>query len=202
MIKKSITKEELNELPLNHFKGEIVVIEDEDLVEETVMELEKYPVIGFDTETKPSFQKGKVNSVALLQFSTSEKAYLFRLNKIGMHKAIVRLFEDSDIQKVGVGIRDDIKGLQRLKSFRHAGFVELQDYVKTVGIEDISLKKLAGLVLEFRVSKRQRLSNWELPRLVEGQLIYAATDAWVAIELYKKLTSHFPQCEVETLTTR
>lgn len=199
MIKKSITKEELNELPLNHFKGEVVVIEDVQEAEKYVMELEQHNVIGFDTETKPSFQKGKINKVALLQFSTSDKSYLFRLNKLGMLPSIVGLFENQNILKVGVGIRDDIKGLNRLKPFRHGGFVELQDYVRVVGIEDISLKKLAGIVLNFRVSKRQRLSNWEMPRLTEGQIVYAATDSWVAIELYKTLTSHFPDCEAETI---
>ncbi|MBS2098025.1 3'-5' exonuclease [Carboxylicivirga linearis] len=199
-MQKTISKEALSELPLQHFEGDVVVVEDESKIEELVRELEQHSVIGFDTETKPSFQKGKVNKVALLQLATSDQGYLFRMNKTGFHPALVRLLENQDIAKIGVGIRDDLRGLNRLVPFKHAGFVELQDYVKQVGIEDTSLRKLAGLVLHFRVSKRQRLSNWEAPHLTPSQVIYAATDAWVAIELYKKLTALFPKEEVQTLS--
>ncbi len=199
-MQKTISKEEISELPLQHFEGNVVVVEDESRVEELVRELEQNSVIGFDTETKPSFQKGKMNQVSLLQFATPECGYLFRLNKTGLHPALIRLMENPNIEKVGVGIRDDIKGLQRLAPLNQGGFIELQDYVKEVGIEDTSLRKLAGLVLNFRVSKRQRLSNWEAPHLTDSQVIYAATDAWVAIELFNKLTTTFPQSTAQTLT--
>ncbi len=199
-MQKSISKEALSELPLQHFEGDVVVVEDESKIEELVQELEQYNVIGFDTETKPSFQKGKTNKVALLQLATNQQGYLFRINKTGLHPALVRLLENPNIEKIGVGIRDDIRGLQRLQAFRHAGFVELQDFVKTVGIEDTSLRKLAGLVLNIRVSKRQRLSNWEAPRLSPSQIVYAATDAWVALELYDKLTARFPQKDIQTIS--
>ncbi|MCU4177212.1 3'-5' exonuclease [Carboxylicivirga sp. N1Y90] len=198
-MQKTISKEELSLLPLHHFEGNVVVVEDESQIEEQVKELEQCSVIGFDTETKPSFQKGKINKVSLLQFASPEKGYLFRLNKTGLHPSLIRLMENPEIQKVGVALRDDIKGLQRLEGFSHAGFVELQDYVKDVGIEDMSLRKLAGIVLNFRISKRQRLSNWEAPHLTDSQVIYAATDAWVGVELFNKLTAEFPQCEVQTL---
>ncbi|MBR8536287.1 3'-5' exonuclease domain-containing protein 2 [Carboxylicivirga sediminis] len=198
-MEKTITKEELNQLPLKHFEGRVDVIEDINIIEELVKELEKHDTIGFDTETKPSFQKGKVNQVALLQLATNEKAYLFRLNKTGFHPSLVRLLSNPQIKKVGVGIRDDIRGLNRLVPFKQAGFIEIQDHVKGVGIEDTSLKKLAGLVLNFRVSKRQRLSNWEAPHLSEGQILYAATDAWVAIELLNKLQEEFPHAQAQTI---
>ncbi|TRX63015.1 3'-5' exonuclease [Carboxylicivirga sp. M1479] len=198
-MEKTISKEALNDLPLKHFEGRVDVVEDENTVEELVKELEQHNCIGFDTETKPSFQKGKINQVSLLQFSTETKAYLFRLNKTGMHPAIVRLLSNPNILKVGVGIRDDIRGLNRLHEFDHAGFVEIQDHVKRVDIEDTSLKKLAGIVLNFRVSKRQRLSNWEAPRLSEGQVIYAATDAWVALKLMIRLLEKFPHAEAQTI---
>jgi ribonuclease D len=199
-MQKTISKEEISELPLQHFEGNVVVVEDENRVEELVHELEQNSVIGFDTETKPSFQKGKMNNVSLLQFATPNKSYLFRINKTGLHPALLRLMENPAVEKVGVGIRDDIKGLQRLAPLQHAGFIELQDYVKEVGIEDTSLRKLAGLVLNIRVSKRQRLSNWEAPHLTDSQVVYAATDAWVAIELFNKLTSAFPQSTAQILT--
>nr|WP_321453246.1 3'-5' exonuclease [uncultured Carboxylicivirga sp.] len=199
-MQKTISKEALSELPLQHFEGDVVVVEDETKIEELVRELEQHSVIGFDTETKPSFQKGKSNKVALLQLATSEQGYLFRLNKTGFHPALIRLMENPEIEKIGVGIRDDLRGLQRLAPMKHAGFVELQDYVKQVGIEDTSLRKLAGLVMHIRVSKRQRLSNWEAPHLSPSQVIYAATDAWVAIELYHKLTAMFPENKVQTIS--
>jgi len=199
-MQRTISKEELSLLPLQYFEGDVEVIENSERIDALVNELEQHAVLGFDTETKPSFQKGKMNKVALLQLSTSKKAYLFRLNKTGLHPALIRLLANPDVQKVGVGIRDDIKGLQRLASFLSAGFVELQDYVREVGFEDTSLKKLAGLVLKFRVSKRQRLSNWEALHLTDSQVLYAATDAWVGIELYRQLTMQFPHCEVQTLT--
>lgn len=198
-MEKTITKEELNQLPLKHFEGRVDVIEDIQVIEHLVSELEQHTILGFDTETKPSFQKGKVNQVSLLQLATSEKVYLFRLNKTGLHPALLRLLSNPRIKKVGVGIRDDIKGLNRLVSFRQAGFIEIQDYVKQLEIEDSSLKKLAGLVLGIRVSKRQRLSNWEAPHLSEGQILYAATDAWVAIELLNKLQEEYPSIQAQTI---
>lgn len=198
-MEKTITKEELNQLPLKHFEGRVDIIEDVQIIEHLVNELEQHVILGFDTETKPSFQKGKVNQVSLLQLATTEKVYLFRLNKTGLHPALIRVLSNPQIKKVGVGIRDDIKGLNRLVSFRQAGFIEIQDYVKQVGIEDTSLKKLAGLVLGIRVSKRQRLSNWEAPHLSEGQILYAATDAWVAIELLNRLQEEFPSAQAQTI---
>ncbi len=198
-MERTISKEELNQLPLKHFEGAVDVVEDNDAIDHLVKEIEQHSVIGFDTETKPSFQKGKMNQVALLQLATSDKAYLFRLNKTGFHPSLVNLLSNPSIKKVGVGIRDDIKGLNRLSPFKQAGFIEIQEHVKRVGIEDTSLKKLAGLVLNFRVSKRQRLSNWEAPRLSEGQILYAATDAWVAIELLNKLQEAFPQTQAQTI---
>jgi ribonuclease D len=198
-MEKTISKEELSQLPLQHFEGHIDVVEDESVINTLVNELEQHDVIGFDTETKPSFQKGKINQVSLLQLATSEKVYLFRLNKTGFHPALVNLLANPEIMKIGVGIRDDIRGLNRLVQFDSAGFVEIQDHVKRVGIEDTSLKKLAGLVLNFRVSKRQRLSNWEAPHLTEGQVLYAATDAWVALELYHNLLKEFPAVKAQTI---
>ncbi|MCG8583004.1 MAG: 3'-5' exonuclease domain-containing protein 2 [Bacteroidales bacterium] len=198
-MEKTISKEELSQLPLKHFEGPVDVVEDENAVYNLVKELEQHKAIGFDTETKPSFRKGKINQVSLLQLATPDKVYLFRLNKTGFHPALADILSNPEIKKIGVGIRDDIKGLNRLAQFESAGFIEIQDHVKRVGIEDTSLKKLAGLVLNFRVSKRQRLSNWEAPHLSEGQVLYAATDAWVALELYYSLLKEFPSVKAQTI---
>jgi len=195
----SITKEELEELPLVKFTGEIVVVEDPEHFRIVAEELKNEKIIGFDTETKPSFKKGTRNEVALLQLSTNDKAYLIRLNKTGFNGELVKLMSDPDVLKAGVGIRDDIRALKRLRDFEPAGFVEVQDFAQEAGLENISLKKLAALVMKVRVSKRQRLSNWEAEALTESQLNYAATDAWAALLIYEGLNEKFPELSVKTI---
>jgi ribonuclease D len=190
MFRESISKEELKDLPLKQFEGNITLIDDVSQVKEAVEYLSKCKKIGFDTETRPSFKKGKVNKVALLQLSTDTHAFLFRVNIIGLPDSLKKLLQTDSIIKSGVAIRDDIKVLQSLNYFDPKGFVELQDQVKDFGIQDFSLKKLAGIILGFRISKAQQLSNWEAPFLTEPQLVYAATDAWVSLKVYENLFSN------------
>lgn len=191
-MQTSISKEEIKDLPLKQFEGPVTVVEDSEKVREVVEKLKQDKVIGFDTETKPSFKKGVSHKVALLQLSTEEEAFLFRLNVTGINGDLTDLLADSEILKVGVGIRDDLRGLRELNSFTPRGFVELQDVAPDYGIDVLSLKNLAGLLLGIRISKRQRLSNWEAGHLTEGQILYAATDAWVALQIYNKLTTMEP----------
>ena len=186
-FQKTITKEEINELPLEAFEGEIVIIDSNEGLEEAVDYLKQFPVLGFDTETKPSFTKGNVNPVALLQLSSFEKSFLFRLNRIGLPFPIIDLLSDPEIIKVGAAIKDDIRGLQDITDFDGNSFLELQQYVLSFGIENFSLKKLAAIVLKIRISKRQQVSNWEASELSHGQLRYAATDSWVSLEIYEAL---------------
>jgi ribonuclease D len=184
---KSISREEMNELPLRAFEGEIHVVEKEDDIREAVAFLSRFDKIGFDTETKPSFKKGRTNKVSLLQLSNSDTAFLFRLNGNGLHVDIANLLENKSIIKIGVAIKDDIIALQKLRKFEAATFVDLQTFVKKLGFQNFSLQKLAALVLGFRISKAKRLSNWESQQLSKAQLKYAATDAWVSLEIYNKL---------------
>lgn len=188
MFQESITKEELDILPSKAFEGPITVVNRYDQLVEAVDYLQCHPLLGFDTETRPSFKRGQVHHVALLQLSTAERAFLFQLHKTGLPTELRMLLSDVEIQKVGVAIRDDIKALQRLSHFKPGGFIELQDEVKGHGIQDFSLKKIAGIVLGVRISKSQRLTNWESEHLSEGQQVYAATDAWIAYEIYQSLT--------------
>jgi ribonuclease D len=185
IYKESITKEELADMPLRWFVGEIIVIDQLQQVKSAAKFLSDFPVLGFDTETKPSFKKGNSHKVALLQLSTPHNAFLFRINKLGLPAEIKKLLSSSKIVKPGVAIRDDIKGLQQMKSFNPDGFIELQNYAKEFGINNFSLKKLSAIVLGFRISKSQQLSNWEANELSESQKIYAATDAWVALKIYE-----------------
>ena len=190
-FKKSITKEEMEELPSFVYPGEIVVIEDEAKVEATVQILKQQDCLGFDTETRPAFHKGERYKVGLLQLATLDQVFLFRLNMCGFSKELRALLSDVNIVKVGVGIRDDIKSLQRSGSFPPASFVDLQEYVKFYGIEDKSFSKLMGIIYQVRISKKQRVTNWDAPVLTEAQIRYAATDAWGALKMYLKLSSLF-----------
>lgn len=185
--KKSISKEELNSLPIKSFEGKIVVIDNIKDVDKYSQYLNNQTVLGFDTETRPTFKKGKRNKVALLQLSTNDVAFIFRLNSIGLPLALVDILKNNEIIKSGVAIRDDILALRNIVNFKPAGFVELQKKAKELGIENFGLKKLAGLVLGFRISKAQQTSNWEAEKLTNAQIKYAATDAWVSLNIYLRL---------------
>jgi ribonuclease D len=184
---KTITKEEINNLPSAHFKGKITIIDNMEKLEEAIPLLDKESYWGFDTETKPSFKKGKKNKVSLLQLSNSSQAFLFRLNKIGLPQQIANILSKPNILKVGVAIRDDIITLNKLTKFTPEEFIDLQQYAEKSGIVDKSLKKLSAIVLGIKISKSQQTSNWEVEELTSQQKIYAATDAWVCHEIYMKL---------------
>jgi ribonuclease D len=186
-MRKSISNDELIELPLSSFEGDIHVIEKTEDVDNAIKYLSNELIIGFDTETKPAFKKGQVFPVSLLQLATADQAFLFRINKIGLPAGLVKILASPKILKVGVAIHDDIKILQRIVHFKPSGFIELQHLVKDYGIENYSLKKLSAIVLGFRISKSQRLTNWDADELSQQQLIYGATDAWVSAEIYKQL---------------
>jgi len=190
MFKESITKEELIGLPLKCFEGEITVVDNHEKVRKAVDILSAQRVIGFDTETRPAFKKGTVNKVSLLQLSIHEQAFLFRINKIGLPPEIRNILANSKIIKPGVAIRDDIKGLQEIHKFKPAGFIELQDYARNLGIKNFSLRKLTAIVCGFRISKTKQLSNWEAETLTEAQTIYAATDAWTAFEIFNRFSNN------------
>ena len=189
MFIESIDPEQLKKLDFASFTGKIVVI---DIVDaeftKALAYLRSQKVIGFDTETRPCFSPDQPRyGVALLQLSGPEKAFLFRVNKIGMHKRLCNLLADPGIIKVGAAIHDDIRGLQKIHDFKPEGFVDLQKTVWEWGIRDKSVKKMAAIILGFRISKTQQLSNWEAEKLSEQQCRYAATDAWVCREMYLKL---------------
>jgi len=186
-FKSKLSKEEISILPRKKFNGEIIYIDSKSIFYEILPLLLKSEVFGFDTETKPSFKKGEKNGVSLLQLSTSDQAFLFRLKQIGLPKELINLLSDSNILKVGVAIHDDIIGLKRLHPFNHEGFIELQTYVNEFNIEDCGLKKLTANILGFQISKRQQTSNWESEVLSRAQIEYAATDAWVCYEIFSKL---------------
>ena len=149
-----------------------------------------FSTFGFDTETKPSFKKGIVHKVSLLQLSTDSEAYLFRLNLIGLPNELAAILSDRQIIKTGAAIHDDIKLLQIRRKFVQEGFVELQTMVGEFGIKDIGLEKMAAIILGFKISKRQQVTDWDSKVLTEAQILYAATDAWICYEIYRTLLQH------------
>lgn len=185
----TISKEELAKLPMAECSAELRLIDSPDNVEQAVADLRKSDVIGFDTETKPSFKRGQLNSVSLLQLSTRDVCYLFRLNMIGLPQCLVELLEDESKLKIGVSIHDDFHNLARLQPISPKGFIDLQTYVKEFIIADNSLSKIYAIVFGKRISKSQRLTNWEAPALSMSQQAYAALDALACIELYDYLSS-------------
>ena len=186
---ESITKEELSNLPLCGFEGKVVVVDNQYQIKEALEHLHRHSFLGFDSETKPSFKKGVINDVCLIQLSTHNTCYLFRLNMTGLTDELRRLMENDDITKIGLSLKDDIRGLRRLTDIEPKGFIDLQEKVAEYGIDDRSLKKITGIVLNKRISKKQRLTNWESETLTEAQQRYAATDAWICLEIYKELIS-------------
>lgn len=193
LFKRSISADEINLLPLKAYAGKVQVITEDKKLDKVLQEVEKYKIAGFDTETRPSFKKGQFYNVALLQLAIPNKVYLIRTLSTGVTKEIIRIFENPDILKVGVAIRDDIKALQKLSAFQPASFLDLAVLAKQVGFQVESVKKLAALMLGFRISKSAQTSNWEAPTLTEKQIEYAATDAWVCLELYEKLKELLPR---------
>ena len=189
MFKESITPKELEALEYASFPGKIIVI---DAVgaefNRAITNLRALKIIGFDSETSPTFTPSQPRyNVSLLQLSGPDKAFLFRVNKIGMHRRLCNLLASDKVVKVGAAIHDDIRGLQKLHDFKPAAFVDLQKIGCEWGIRDKAVKKMAAIILGFRTSKTQQLSNWEAETLSESQCKYAATDAWVCREMYIKL---------------
>lgn len=188
ILKNRYDKADINCLPVVQFDGRIITLVSEAEAEKAVEYLLHQPILGFDTETKPSFKKGKgMNPVTLLQVSTPDTCFLFRLNHIGMSDSVVRLLSDRKVTKVGLSWQDDLHQLCRRKEFSPGTFVELQKYVREFGIEDASLQKLYANIFGQKISKSQRLTNWEADCLNEKQQRYAATDAWACVRMYQEL---------------
>lgn len=180
-------KKQISQLPQVLFEGNIVVVLSETEAEKAVDDLLSCDILGVDTETRPSFKKGHTNEVALLQISSHDVCFLFRLNIIGMCPAVIRLLEDTTVPKIGLSLHDDLMMLHRRASFTAGSFIDLQNIVKEIGIEDQSLQKLYANIFGQRIVKRQQLSNWEADVLNDKQKAYAATDAWTCINLYEEI---------------
>lgn len=188
MFPRSISKDEIKELPIKRFEGEIILIDKAEDAISAFEEISKEKIIGIDTETKPAFKKGVFHKTALIQVAITGKVFLFRLNKIGFPSALAKLLANPQIEKIGIAVIQDMKELrQQFMHFESQEVVDLNILCKNMGFENIGAKNLSAMVLGHNISKRQQTSNWETPQLSEAQIYYAATDAWICREIYLKL---------------
>ena len=174
-------------LPIAHFQGKIIVVLTPGETERAVRFLLSQPILGFDTETRPSFRKGHQHKVSLLQVSTPDICFLFRLNYTGLTDSLIQLLEDESVLKIGLSWHDDVNALHKLKEFNVGKFIDIQHVASELGIEDLSLQKIYANLFAQKISKRQQLSNWEADVLTDKQKTYAATDAWACIQIYNEI---------------
>lgn len=180
----SINKEDIAAMPAVSYPGAITLVDSAALAHQALRALSKENVVGFDTETRPSFKKGRVHNAALMQISTHDRCFLFRLNKIGICAELKAFLENPDILKIGLSIHDDFNVLRRTTPLEPRGFIDLQQLVRKYDITDISLQKIYAIVFGERISKAQRLTNWEADTLTPSQQAYASLDAWACLRLY------------------
>ncbi len=187
---QTITKEEISTLPVEEFAGRIIVIQTKAEADKAVEYLMKYDLVGFDTETRPSFKKGQYYKVSLIQISTDDTCFLFRLNYIGFPESLKQFVSSPEVTKIGLSLRDDFGALRKRSSVEPVNFIDLQSIVGSYGIDAASLQKIYAILFKKKISKGQRLSNWEADVLTEPQKKYAALDAWACLTIYKHLNNH------------
>lgn len=192
MIIPKISKEEINVLSPVLFQGKITLIDDDGKLEKVIEKINTYSVIGFDTESKPSFSKGVYHKVSLVQVATEDHCFLFRLHKMSSTMFLFDLLANADICKIGLSLKDDFKRLHRYHRFTPKNVIDIQDIVKNYGIIDLGLQKIYAILFQQKISKSQRLTNWEDTELTEQQKRYAATDAWACLKIYQRLQQEKP----------
>ncbi len=186
-IYNRLDKEYIKDLPLVSFPGKIITVNSEREADKAVPFLLSKDILGVDTETRPSFKKGQQHKVSLLQVATEDVCFLFRLNYIGMVTSVISLLSNTDVPMVGLSWHDDLAALQKRMEFKPGLFIDIQDIIGDIGIEDKSLQKLYANIFKQKISKRQRLTNWDADVLSDKQMSYAATDAWACVRLYKEI---------------
>jgi ribonuclease D len=183
---RSISKSEINDLPLISWEGRIELLETAEQMNAAVELLKDETHLGFDTETRPSFKKGEYHPPALIQLATNDCVYLFRISKIKTLEPLLPILASPDILKTGVAIKDDVKELRAMEEFEPAGFFEIAELTHKIGYSNKGLRPLAALLLGGRISKAAQVSNWARSELDDRQIRYAATDAWISREIYQK----------------
>lgn len=183
----TITKEELSGLVQEKFTGRIIVVQTIDEALKATAYLSEFSAIGFDTETRPAFKKGVSHQIALMQLSTEDTCFLFRLNLIGLPDCLAEILVNPAIKKIGLSLKDDFTAIHKRKSLSPINFIDLQSFIQDYGIEDMGLQRIYGILFGKRISKGQRLSNWEADVLSDAQKLYAALDAWACLRIFSEL---------------
>lgn len=186
-IYNNFDKNKISSLPRAVFEGKIIVVISATEATKAIDYLLSQPILGIDTETRPSFKRGVNHKVSLLQVSSNDICFLFRINHIGMTPDLIRLLEDKKVKKIGISLHDDMMMLRKLVDFIPGNFIDLQNCAVKLGIKDLSLQKLYANLFGKKISKGQRLTNWEADILTDNQKLYAATDAWACIKLYEEI---------------
>ncbi|MBD5213648.1 MAG: 3'-5' exonuclease domain-containing protein 2 [Bacteroidales bacterium] len=184
----SIDKSQIHQMPVAKFPGKIYVIDNAADARSAVAYLMRQSAVGFDTETRPTFRKGETHNVALVQISTSDECFLFRVNLIGFCEPLRQLMESRDVLKIGLSTKDDFHGLARLAPIVPGGIIELQHFVGKYDITDQSLQKVYAIIFGEHITKGQRLTNWEAKTLTPAQQDYASLDAWACLRIYRHLS--------------
>jgi len=187
MLPPLIVPLEIRTLPLKRFEQTKVVVSKDSQLYRVFSELNQHDRVGFDTETRPSFIKGEYHPVSLVQLALQNKVFLFRVNLMELHQELTNYLGNSEITKIGVGIKEDLAALQKLATFEPTGFIDLTQIGQKLGIINPGLRNLTAAVLGFRISKGQQTSNWENRVLTKYQIDYAATDAWACLQIYNEL---------------
>lgn len=201
-LPRTILKSAVNTLPLARFEGAIHLITTPEALQTAVAKLRTEGVLGFDTESRPSFKKGESYLPAVVQFSTRTDAYIIQLDHVGGLSGIIPLLEDPELLKVGVALRDDVKRLQAITDFSPAGFSDISEMTQALGIENTGLRSLAALLLNVRISKSAQVTNWARNSLTIKQVYYAATDAWISHQLYQATLELYQRFHPKAATAR
>jgi len=183
----SITKEELLLLRPLQYEGKIIMVNSTESLSTAIEALSEQKIIGIDTESRPAFRKGEYHPTSLIQLAADDIVFLIRIQSTGFSDKMVELFENSDISKIGIAIRDDLIDLKKIRKFKPSAFCDLNVIAKSIGMDKIGAKNLSGIFLSGRISKSQQTSNWENKALTQAQKVYAATDAWICLKIYEQL---------------
>jgi ribonuclease D len=186
-LRSSISREEMANLPIRRYEGEVRLLESAEALGRAGDEIRRERVLGFDTETRPAFRKGESYPPSLVQLAGASAVWIFQLQRADASVFLKEIFEAENAVKAGIGVTDDLRQLKKVFAFEQASVVDVGTLAKRRGIEQTGLRNLAGIVLGYRIPKGSRTSNWAAARLTRQQIAYAAMDAWAARELYLAL---------------
>ncbi len=184
---KKLSKDEINGMPLIKYEGDIQIFSNKDNIQDAVDYLLTQKVIGFDTETRPTFTKGPLNAPSIIQLAGEKSVFIFQLGGSAMFEKLSQVLSEKRVTKCGVSVDRDLIELMYLNPFDPCSFIDLGDVARARDIPHHGLRGLAALLLKHRISKSSQTSDWSRRKLSDAQVTYAATDAWISLRLFKKL---------------